>query len=195
MSSTRSSPPSVRPRAPRSARRCSARSEPAGIPPWRMPRPRSSRSARPRHPGAMPRATPTLMRHTARYTRRSRRCSTGTTASRALLRVQLQLLTLRGRQLVGPLAEDDHADDLVGRDLVLLDGIDDVAVVHHADPVREVEDVMDVVADQEYADAFLLQLADQVPDLGRLHRPEGGRRLVHDQDPGVEVDGARDRDG
>jgi len=25
--------------------------------------------------------------------------------------------------------------------------------------------------------------------------PERGRRLVHDQDPGVEMDGARDRDG
>ena len=33
-----------------------------------------------------------------------------------------------------------------------------------------------------------LSWADELADLGRLGRPEGRRRLVHDQDPGVEVD-------
>ena len=70
----------------------------------------------------------------------------------------------------------------------LLDGVDDPAVVHDADPVGQVEDVVDVVADQEDADALVLELADEVADLGRLGRAEGGRRLVHDQDPRVEVD-------
>ena len=42
---------------------------------------------------------------------------------------------------------------------------------------------------------FLLQLRDELADLGGLGRPEGRRRLVHDQDLGVEVDRAGDGDG
>ena len=87
------------------------------------------------------------------------------------------------------------AEHVVGRDLGAFDGAHDPAVVHDADPVRQVEDVVDVVADQEDADALALQLADQVPDLRRLGRPERRGRLVHDQDPGVEVDGTCDGDG
>ena len=79
-----------------------------------------------------------------------------------------------------------------GRDVGLADGVDEPAVVHDADPVRQVEHVVDVVADQEDADALGLELADQVADLGRLGRAERSGRLVHDQDPGVEVDGPRD---
>ena len=69
----------------------------------------------------------------------------------------------------------------------------DPAVVHDADPVGQVEHVVDVVADQEDADALVLELPDEVPDLGRLGRAERGGRLVHDEDPGVEVDGPGDR--
>ena len=76
-----------------------------------------------------------------------------------------------------------------------LDGVHDPAVVHDADPVGQVEDVVDVVADEEDADALVLELADQVADLRRLGRAERGRRLVHDQDAGVEVDRARDGHG
>ena len=75
----------------------------------------------------------------------------------------------------------------------LVDRADEPAVVHDADPVGQVEDVVDVVADQEDPDALVLQLADEVADLGGLGRAEGGGRLVHDQDPCVEVDGAGDR--
>ena len=71
---------------------------------------------------------------------------------------------------------------------------DDAAVIHDADPVGQVEHVVDVVADQEDADAVRLQLADEVVDLRRLGRAERRRRLVHDQDPGVEIDRPRDRD-
>ena len=67
------------------------------------------------------------------------------------------------------------------------------AVLHDADAVGEIEDIMDVVADQEDADAVGLELLDQFADLRGFLRPERRRRLVHDQDAGVEVDGARDR--
>ena len=75
-----------------------------------------------------------------------------------------------------------------------VDRVDDAPVVHDADPVGQVEDVVDVVADEEDADALVLQLPDEVAHLGRLRRPERGGRLVHDQDPGVEVDGPPDGD-
>ena len=50
------------------------------------------------------------------------------------------------------------AEDLVGGHVVLVDRADDPAVVHHADPVGQVEHVVDVVADQEDPDALGLEL-------------------------------------
>ena len=66
-------------------------------------------------------------------------------------------------------------EDLVRRDVVLVDRVDDPAVVHDADPVGQVEHVVDVVADQEDADALVLELADQVADLRRLGRARAPR--------------------
>ena len=48
---------------------------------------------------------------------------------------------------------------------------------------------------EEDADAFALQLPDEVTHLGGLGRTERRRGLVHDQDAGVEMDGTGDRDG
>ena len=42
--------------------------------------------------------------------------------------------------------------------VVLVDRADELALVHDADPVGQVEHVVDVVADQEDADALLLEL-------------------------------------
>jgi hypothetical protein len=46
------------------------------------------------------------------------------------------------------LAEDDHAEDFVLGDFGDARGADDAAVLHHANPVGQIEDVMDVMADQ-----------------------------------------------
>src|SRR3954451_8621154 len=70
----------------------------------------------------------------------------------AVSAAQLQLRDLLLGDVARLLAEDDHAEDVVGRDAALVDGIDDPTVVHDADPVGQVEDVVDVVADQEDAD-------------------------------------------
>ena len=59
------------------------------------------------------------------------------------------------------LAHDDHAEDVIRGDVVLVDHAHDAAVVHDRDAVREVEHVVDVVADQEDADALAGELADQ----------------------------------
>jgi hypothetical protein len=68
-------------------------------------------------------------------------------------------------------------------------------VIHDADPIRQVEDVVDVVADEEDPEPLVLQLLDEVAHLGRLGGAERGGRLVHDHDPCVEVHGARDGHG
>ena len=86
-------------------------------------------------------------------------------------------------------------EHVVRGDVVLVDRVHDPAVVHHADPVGQVEDVVDVVADQEDADALVLELPDEVADLRGLGRSERRGRFVHDQDPGVEVDRAGDGHG
>ena len=65
-------------------------------------------------------------------------------------------------------------------------------VQHHADPIGEVEHVVDVVADEEDPDPLRLQLGDELVHLAGLGRTERGGRLVHDQDAGVEVDGPGD---
>ena len=72
-------------------------------------------------------------------------------------------------------------------------GADHLAVLHHRQPVAQPEHVGHVVADQEDAHAFGLELPDQLADHARFFRPERGAGLVHDQDAGVEVERARDR--
>ena len=76
----------------------------------------------------------------------------------------------------------------------LFDGAHELALEHDADAVRQVEDVVDVVADEEDADALALELEDEFTDLRCLRRAERRGRLVHDEDLGVEVDGAGDGD-
>jgi hypothetical protein len=76
-------------------------------------------------------------------------------------------------------------------------GAEDAAVLHHANPVGQIEHVMDVVADQEDADAVGLERPHQLADLRGLLRPERRRRLVHDRDPdvaGTPLPSKRERD-
>src|SRR5262245_16592917 len=83
-------------------------------------------------------------------------CPQAESAHRA---AKLELRQLLFGDLAWPLAEDDHAEHVVRRDSRLVDRPDDPPVVHHADPVGQVEHVVDVVADQEDPEAFLLELA------------------------------------
>jgi hypothetical protein len=85
--------------------------------------------------------------------------------------------------LFGFLAEDDHAEDVVLGHVVDVHGADELAVLHHARPVAHLHHLVDVVVDQEDAEALALQLLDQLGDHLRLLRAERRGRLVHDQDP------------
>src|SRR3546814_2594714 len=64
----------------------------------------------------------------------------------------MQLGEFLRRLLLGQLAEDDHAEHLVLGHLGGVARADEAAVLHHAHPVGEVEDVVQVVADEEDAD-------------------------------------------
>ena len=56
--------------------------------------------------------------------------------------------------------------------------------------VGDLEDVVEVVADQDHAEAVVGEPADEVEDLLGLGDAEGGGRLVEDDDLGVPQHGA-----
>ena len=71
---------------------------------------------------------------------------------------------------------------------------DYLTVLHDADAIGKIEHVVDVVADQENTNAVGLELLDEIANLGGLLRTEGRRGFVHDQDAGIEQNGAGDSD-
>src|SRR4029077_2184571 len=100
-----------------------------------------------------------------------------------------------GEGLGVSLRAHDPADHLVaaGR---LERRLGEVAAVedrHH--PVGDIEHVVHPVADQNDADAVLLEALDEVEHLADLLDRQRGGRLVHDDDAGVEGGGAADGDG
>src|SRR5690606_4446553 len=105
-----------------------------------------------------------------------------------------QVFELALADLARQFADDDHGEDVVHRDVVAIDGPDHTPLEHDADPVGQVDDVVDVVADEDDSEALLFELADQMGNLLGLGGTQGGGRLVHDQDAGVEVDGPGDGD-
>ena len=93
-----------------------------------------------------------------------------------------------GDGTLGALAGNDHAQHFVMVDVRYSRRPDNLSVFHHAKPVGEIENVMQVMADQEDADAFGLELLDEFAHLRRFLRAKRCRGFVHDQDAGVEMD-------
>src|SRR5580700_2657547 len=89
-------------------------------------------------------------------------------------------------------AEDDHAEHFVLGHVLNAAGANDLTVLHHRHPVGEVEHIVDVVTDEEDAEAFRLELLDELTDLRGLRRPQGCGRLIHDEYFGVEMNRPRD---
>ena len=54
------------------------------------------------------------------------------------------------------------------------------AQVQHGDAVGDGEHVVEIVRDQHHRQTAVPQSGDQIEDLGRLGHPQGGGRLVHD---------------
>ena len=73
--------------------------------------------------------------------------------------------------------------------------LDDLAQVHHGDPLAQVPDGRQVVGDEQVADAVrALEVLQQVHDLGADRDVEGRDRLVEDDHAGIERERPGDRD-
>ncbi len=81
------------------------------------------------------------------------------------------------------------AEDLLGRA-----ELDDPAEIHHRDPMTDVTDHAQIVADEHHGEMHLaLQAHEQIEDLGLNRDVEGGDRFVRDQK--LRPHGERARDG
>ena len=87
----------------------------------------------------------------------------------------------------------DGVDDLLLGRLRPLEERDALPEPQHGDAVRHLEDVVEVVRDDDDAEAFLGQTADEVQHLARLRHPESGCRLVEDHELRVPHDRLRHR--
>ena len=68
--------------------------------------------------------------------------------------------------------------------------LDDLAGVHHGDPVAHAGDDAEVVGDQQHGDVeALLQIGEEIEDLRLDRHVEGGRRLVGDEQLAVRMPG------
>src|ERR1700722_15733807 len=94
----------------------------------------------------------------------------------------------------GAFAKDNHAEHLVLGHVPDAAGADDLAVLHHRHAVGEVEHVVDVVTDEEDAEALGLGLLGVFAYLCGLRRPQRRRWLIHDEHLGVEMYRPRDGD-
>src|SRR5439155_17878344 len=64
----------------------------------------------------------------------------------------------------------------------------DPSAPDHGDAIRDLEDLVELVADEDDARALRAKLPEHAEDLARLLRREDGGRLVEDEDPRVAVD-------
>ena len=71
---------------------------------------------------------------------------------------------------------------------------DDLAAPDDRDPVGDLEDLVQLVADEDDAVAFVGEAAEDGEDLLRLLRRQDGGRLVEDEDPGLAVERLEDLD-
>ena len=88
----------------------------------------------------------------------------------------------------------DRRDDVLLGRLFGLEVPGRPAEAEDEDAVGDLEDVDQVVADHDHAEAALAEFADQVEDLGRLGDAERRRRLVEQDDLRLAEQGAGDRD-
>ena len=75
-----------------------------------------------------------------------------------------------------------HLDQLVLIGLLRFDGADQLAVLEHRDPIRDLEHLIQAVRDVQDQRPILLELAHQREQAVQLLLGEDGRRLVQDQD-------------
>ena len=87
------------------------------------------------------------------------------------------------RLRLGQAAADHHRDDRVDARGGGRDRADIFAVAHDSDAVRDFLQLVHLVGDIDDADALGFELADDGEQLCDLRIVQGGRGLIHDQDP------------
>ena len=90
-------------------------------------------------------------------------------------------------------AGGDRRDDLLLRGLLALEHADIPSEPEHRDPVRRLEDVVEVVRDDDHGEALLAEAPHECEHLLGLRDSERRGRLVEDHELGVPLDGLRDR--
>ena len=100
---------------------------------------------------------------------------------------------LLGIQLVEVAADHAAYEVVLGHAVDRLAG-DPGAVAQGGDPLADLEDLLQPVGDEQHGRALLAQGADDAEEPGHLAAGEGGGRLVHDQDAGVEGERLGDLD-
>ena len=84
--------------------------------------------------------------------------------------------------------------DLPRIGFVAFHGLDQLAIAEHRDPVRQAKDFIHLVGDVKNRDAALPQAGNHAKEPGDLGLGQGGGRLVHDKDFGLERQGLGDLD-
>ncbi len=98
----------------------------------------------------------------------------------------------RAAQVLFQRAAHHHVDDRGHARVPHRHGGYRAAVAHHGDAVGDLLQLVHPVRDVDDAHAVAAQLADDAEQVGDFLRVQGGRRLVHDQHPGVERQRLRD---
>ena len=81
---------------------------------------------------------------------------------------------------------DHEADEVGTRETAHLAAGHESPIAQDGHPIRDLEHFLESVGDEEHRPALGPQLADDVEELLGLLQREGGRRLVHDDQPGVQ---------
>ena len=84
---------------------------------------------------------------------------------------------------------DHHGDEFVHGHLVDLTCADEFAVTEHRHPVADLMDLLQTVGDINDADSLLFEAVDGGEELLDLTVREGSRRLVHNEDLGLDGEG------
>lgn len=95
---------------------------------------------------------------------------------------------------LGHVAAEHHRDELHAVEVGEVPGVDVPAVAEHGDTVTDPVELVHAVADVEHGDATCAQVLDDPEERLDLARLQRGGGLVHDDDLGVDRDGAGQRD-
>ena len=91
-------------------------------------------------------------------------------------------------------AADHHPRQLLLGRALAVDCVNSLASPQHRDPIRDLEDLVELVRDEDHGDTLVGQRLQDLEELVRLLGGQHGRGLVQDQDVRAPVQGLEDLD-